>query len=189
MWREKIIEFMDKNKKPAWRYAHSYRIYHLAKELDVEQKCDDDILFAVAMLHDIGAYPKYMEEGIGHPITSKKFAGKFLNEIGFPPSKIDVALEAIDKHMFTSEAGESIEAIVIRDSDILDFLGIIGVARSFLKAQDDLHLGYEEFLNLSKTLPNKVVTEKAKAMAEERQKEMEDFIEKLQKETFNGEYI
>jgi len=37
MWREKIINFMRKNRKPEWRYPHLYRIYHLAKELDVEK--------------------------------------------------------------------------------------------------------------------------------------------------------
>ncbi len=178
-----------KKQKPEWRYAHSYRIYHLAKELDEEEKCDDDILFAVAMIHDIGAYPQYKEEGMDHPVTSRKFAEKFLKEIGFPTSKIQVALEAIDKHMFTSDVGKNVEAIIIRDADILDFLGIIGVARSFLKAQDDLRLGYQEILNLSKTLPDKTVTEKARVMAEERQEEMEDFIEKLRIETFGGGFV
>lgn len=142
MWREKVVDFVKEHKEPEWRYAHSHRIYHLAKELDVEKRCDDDILFAVAMMHDIGAYPQYKEEGVDHPVTSRKFAEKFLREIEFPPSKIDVALEAIDKHMFTSEPGKSIEAIIVRDADILDFLGVISVARSFLKAQDDLRMGY-----------------------------------------------
>lgn len=189
MWREKIIEFMNKNKKPEWRYAHSYRIYHLARELDVEKKCDDDILFAVAMIHDIGAYPQYKEEGVEHPVTSKKFAERFLKEIDFPTSKLSTALESIEDHMFNSEVGKSHEAIVVRDADILDFLGIIGVARSFLKAQDDLRLGYEELLKLSKILPDKTVTEKAKAMAKERMREMEDFLMKLREETFDGKYM
>ena len=189
MWREKLIGFMEQNKKPEWRYAHSYRIYHFAKELDLEKKCDDDILFAVAMLHDIGAYPQYKEEGVDHPVTSRKFAEKSLKEIGFPTSKMEVALEAIDKHMYTSDIGKSVEAIIVRDADILDFLGIIGVARSFLKAQDDLRPGYQEILDLSKTLPDKAVTEKARVMAKERQREMEDFLERLQKETFRGEFI
>lgn len=189
MWRRKIIEFMGKNKKPEWRYAHSYRIYHLSKELDVEGRGDDDILFAVAMIHDIGAYPQYREEGVDHPVTSRKFAETFLREIGFPAAKLDVALEAIDKHMFTSAKGESLESILVRDADILDFLGVIGVARSFLKAHDDLRLGYEELLKLSKTLPDKAVTEKARAMTEERLKEMEDFLKKLREETFDGKYI
>lgn len=189
MWREKLVEFMEKNKKPEWRYAHSYRIYHLAKELDTKNKCDDDILFAVAMLHDIGAYPQYKEERVDHPITSRKFAEKYLEEIGFPSSKMEVALEAIEKHMFGSDVGKSNESVVIRDADILDFLGIVGVARSFLKVQDDLRSGYEELLKLSKTLPDKVVTKKASVMAKRRQKEMEGFVAKLLEETFNGRYI
>jgi hypothetical protein len=78
---------------------------------------------------------------------------------------------------------------VIRDADILDFLGIVGIARSFLKAQDDLRLGYEEILKLSEALPDKVVTKKARVMAQKRQKEMEDFIAKLVEETFNGRYM
>jgi len=141
------------------------------------------------MLDDTGAYPQYKEEGADHPVTSRKFAERYLREIGFPFSKMDIALEAIDKHMFTSEAGKSAEAIIVRDADILDFLGTVGVARSFLKAQDDLRQGYEELLRLSKTLPEKTVTEKGRAMARERQKEMEDFVEKLRQETFDGQFM
>ena len=61
------------------------------------------------MLDDTGAYPRYREKGVNQPVTSRKFAEGYLREIGFPISKTDVALEAIDKHMFTSAAGKSPE--------------------------------------------------------------------------------
>lgn len=188
-WRDKLIHFMEEHKKPEWRYAHSYRIYHMAKYLDVENKCDEEILFAVAMLHDIGAYPEYAQDGVDHPVTSRKFAEQFLHEIEFPSFKIKVTLEAIGKHMFSSEVGESVEAIVVRDADILDFLGIIGVARSFLKTQHDIKSGYEELKTLSQMLPDLTVTEKARLIANERKKEIEVFLEGLRSETFGGRFM
>ncbi len=189
MWRESLLKFMEENRKPEWRYAHSWRIYHLSKELDVNGECDDDILFAVAMLHDIGAYPKYKEEGVDHPVTSRKFAERFLEEIGFPATKMAVAMESIDKHMFNSEPGGSMEAVIVRDADILDFLGIVGVARAFLKAQDDLRMGHEELQRLAQTLPDMVVTEKARSMAWQRRREMEEFLEKLREQTIGGQFM
>lgn len=70
---------------------------------------------------DIGGYPLYVVQAVDHPVAPLKFAEKFLPEIGFPASKLKIALGAIDEHMFMPEVGESIEAIVIRDGCMLNF--------------------------------------------------------------------
>ncbi len=189
MWRERLVHFFDEHKKPEWRYAHAYRIYHLARELDSEKLCDDDILFAASILHDIGAYPQYKEEGIDHAVTSTQFCKDFLKEIGFPGSKMDSVLNAIEMHMHYSKPGPGLEAILIRDADILDFIGTIGIARAFLKAQDDLRAGYQELSKLAEELPGKAVSEKGRALALERRQEILTFLDKLVHDSFGGKFL
>jgi len=62
-------------------------------------------------------------------------------------------------------------------------------ARSFLKVEDDLRLGYEELSKFVKTLPERIVTPKAKAMVIKRKKEIENVLERIRKETFDGKFI
>lgn len=57
-WKRTIYDFAKTNlKHPAWGWAHSERDYQLALELARIEKLtvDQEILFAAAFLHDVGA--------------------------------------------------------------------------------------------------------------------------------------
>lgn len=61
--------------------------FHLQKEL----------IYAVAMLHDIGRWKEY-EKNIPHNIASAEISTDILNECGFSSQQINAAAEAIKNH-------------------------------------------------------------------------------------------
>ena len=112
MWREEVVNFFAEHKKPQWWRAHACRIQHLARELATENRCDDDILFAVAILHDLDDYPQYRCTGIDHSVNGGKSGEPFLKKIDFPSSKMHTVLDVIEMHVFDSEPGSGLEPIL-----------------------------------------------------------------------------
>jgi HD superfamily phosphodiesterase len=104
-------------------YEHSYRIYHLARQIGQELECDDDVLHAACFLHDLDISAR-------HPEGSAEKARAILEETGFTPGKIDAVYRAILDHMPGSEREEySLEAKLLHDANLLDTLGAIGFTR------------------------------------------------------------
>ena len=102
-------------------YEHSYRIYHLAREIGEEVEFDDDILHAACFLHDI-------EMSVGHPKSSAEKAQAILIETGFTPEKISRVFEAILQHMPEGNPTD-VEGKLLYDANLLDSVGAIGFAR------------------------------------------------------------
>lgn len=101
-------------------YEHSYRIYHLAREIGENIEYDDEILHAACFLHDI-------EMSFGHPESSAEKARAILIETGFTPDKITHVYEAILQHM-PGGAPHSQEGRLLHDANLLDSVGAIGFA-------------------------------------------------------------
>ncbi|MGA2761872.1 MAG: HD domain-containing protein [Spirochaetia bacterium] len=102
-------------------YEHSFRVYHLTREIGEEESYDDDILHAACFLHDI-------EMSKGHPRSSAEKAEAILHETGFVPEKIPLVVEAILNHM-PGGSPSSMEAKLLYDANLLDSLGAVGFAR------------------------------------------------------------
>ncbi len=58
---------------------------------------DEDIIYATALLHDIGRHWQY-RVGIGHEISSALIAPEILRECGFKRKEINVIVQAILYH-------------------------------------------------------------------------------------------
>lgn len=102
-------------------YEHSYRIYHLAREIGEHLEYDDEVLHAACFLHDI-------EMPDGHPGSSAEKAAVILRETGFTPGKIEAVRQAILQHM-PGGSPATPEARLLHDANLLDSLGAIGLAR------------------------------------------------------------
>ena len=102
-------------------YEHSFRVYHLTREIGENQSYDDDVLHAACFLHDI-------EMGKGHPASSADKAEAILHETGFEPEKIPLVLDAIVNHM-PGGSPVSAEAKLLFDANLLDSIGAVGFAR------------------------------------------------------------
>lgn len=102
-------------------YEHSFRVYHLAREIGESMEYDDDVLHAACFLHDV-------EMSVGHPASSAEKAEAILHETGFTPDKIPAVIAAIVNHMPDGRP-ESVEAKLLFDANLLDSIGAVGYVR------------------------------------------------------------
>jgi len=102
-------------------YEHSYRTYHLARQVGEGIDYDDEILHAACFLHDI-------ERMVDHPRGSAEKARAILTETGFPAGKVSGVAEAIVSHMPGGDP-RSVEARLLHDANLLDSIGAVGFAR------------------------------------------------------------
>ncbi|GAB6151697.1 HD domain-containing protein [Desulfosporosinus burensis] len=188
-FQQQLIQIVDKSgAHSAWGVKHCFRVYHLSKELSSHLSLDDEVLYTAAMLHDTGKYPVYALKNIDHALRSKGVAANILQQMMFTPIKLPIVLDAIENHMYYSEPGRSDEAVYLRESDILDNLGNIGLMRLFsLVGQDELVQTPEDAIERARlfadALPNKVSTKAGKRLAVKRREETLRFLAGIKRQT------
>lgn len=158
-------------------FNHCTRVYHLARELDVDNY-DDDILYASCYLHDI-----IIGEN-GYKLSAEK-AEQILHEVGFPPNKIYNVREAIATH-WPGENPQILEAKLLHDANLLDSLGAIGVVRLSIGSFLWYHYkSLREVLNLLKEyreLGKRLIFPRSKELATKKLKFMDETIFELEAE-------
>jgi uncharacterized protein len=141
-YRTAIIEYIRAEAQPPDRFSHQVRLYRLAVELGRGEAFDDDVLFAAAWMHDLGVF-------IGHrpadPVAlaawdnvayALRATPPVLLRLGFPEPKIPAVLNAIRNHLPSSKP-DTIEGVLLRDADILEQLGAVGILRAVSKVGRD----------------------------------------------------
>ena len=130
-WRDTVTAFAAEHfKHPAWGLSHSQRDYRLAREMAAADHIalDDDVLFAAAYLHDMGAFAPWAEDKKEHGDVAAEKIDLVLGDTDFPRAKLDAVRAACRTHMYNyTPVGP--EALYLHDADALDWLGAIGVAR------------------------------------------------------------
>jgi uncharacterized protein len=141
-WRTCVIEYIRAEASPADKFGHQPRVYALAAEIGTGIQYDEDILFAAAWMHDLGVFlghrpqdPEQLSVWDHVPYTIQRSRELLLNW-GFPPEKIDGVAEAILHHQSKDEP-TTVEATLLRDADILEQLGAIGILRAVVKVGRD----------------------------------------------------
>jgi len=188
-YRQELLHLVKKSgAHSAWGDRHCLRVYFLAKELSQHLSLDDDVLYVAAILHDIGKYPGYSLTNMDHPLRSKGIASNLLQRMDYPTENLPKVLEAIETHMYYSEPGRSDESVYLRDSNILDTLGNIGLTRLFsLVGQDEIIQTPEDAIDRARTfaeaLPNKVYTKAGRRLAIKRREEILRFLAGIKRQT------
>lgn len=190
-WREELTAWAEESfRHPAWGVSHCRRVYRLSLSLaDAEGiELDDDIAFAVAYLHDAGAFLPWGTGGAEQQQGSARAAEEMLPKVGFPDERRDLVIEIIREHGFDKDPGPRPEAQTFHDADVLDFLGAVGVMRllSIVGLEDwtpDPRSALDVAESFAKDLPAKLVLEPARALAERRSAEMADYLARLRDET------
>ncbi|HEX4320310.1 MAG TPA: HD domain-containing protein [Acidobacteriaceae bacterium] len=141
-WRESVIAYIREEAKPVDKFGHQPRLYALASQIAESENCDDDVLFAAAWMHDLGVFlghrpadPAELAAWDHVPYTIAR-SRELLAEWGFPAEKLDAVAEAIQTHQPKDDA-VLLEAVVLRDADILEQLGAIGAMRALVKVGRD----------------------------------------------------
>lgn len=193
-WREQLCSFAKKNLvHSAWGYEHGLRDYTLAMDLATTENIsvDEEVVFAAALLHDMGGFPPYEKEGVDHALRSTQVVDPVLEAAGFPMSKSELVKKAILNHSYYDPTRPATtEGIVLHDADTLDFMGAMGIAR--LLSVVGREKGLKEMRTVVKVLgsfQNSLTTKLyggayTKKMGTERAEEMGVFLGQLKKQSY-----
>lgn len=182
--------------------SHINRVEALCLKIQKEEGGDPFVLQLAALLHDIGVIKEH-EEGGDHAIYSADIALEFLSKSGLGKEVIEAVTGCIRVHRFSAgESPETLEARILQDADRLDALGAVGIFRAVLSMGalrmlkyttgmdkgsskrtvyiEDPIEGFNEYMQYKPfTIPEKLNTDTAKKIAEERLKIMRLYLKSL----------
>ena len=162
---------------------HSIRVYKNAMLLaETEPTADRFIVALSALLHDADDYKLFQTENNAN-------ARSFLKSVNVDRETTDRICEVINSVSFSKNRGKkpkTIEGQIVQDADRLDAIGAIGIARTFAfggKHNRSLESSIDHFHEKLLLLKDMLNTEKAKELAENRHRFMEQFLKEWEKET------
>jgi uncharacterized protein len=191
-FRTSLAEYIRKEARPVDKFGHQPRLYALTELVGRGLKYDDDVVYAAAWLHDLGVFAGHRPEGaeslarwdsVGYAIA---LAPSVLGEAEFPAEKISAVLEAIRTHQ-PQQIPQTLEATILRDADILEQLGAIGILRTAAKiGRDTRYATFSDAAPVLKKalaeLPGKLTLKNAQTLAEPRIALLRAFLEELEDE-------
>jgi uncharacterized protein len=192
-FRTALMDFIRREAKPVEKYGHQPRLYALTRQIAWDLNYDDDVVFAAAWLHDLGVFVGHRPEDPAelakwdHVRYTCERAPQILADAGFPAEKVQAVITVVREHQ-PHDQPTSIESTVLRDADILEQLGGIGILRTVCKVGRDTR--YSTFTDAIETLrknlqvlPGKIHLENAKRVAEPRIAALKSFLEAIDSES------
>ncbi len=140
VFEKKITEISNESADPAHDLLHFKRVVATAKKLAAQENANGgnanlEIVVPAAWLHDFVIIAKNDPRRSIASKLSAEGAIKFLRSIDYPEKHSGAIAHAIAAHSFTAKiTAETLEAKIVQDSDRLDGLGAIGIARVFATA-------------------------------------------------------
>ena len=174
-WRESVVQYIRAEAQPVDKFGHQPRLYALCRQVGEGLEFDDDIVFAAAWMHDLGVFLGHRPLDVAElarwdhvPYTVAR-SRELLTGWGFPAAKLTAVAEAIQTHQ-PKDDPRDIEAVILRDADILEQLGAIGALRAIAKIGRDTR--FPTFSTVApvlakaiEELPGKIRLENAKRLA------------------------
>ncbi len=191
-FRQAIRDYIAREARPVDKFGHQPRLYALACRVGEGHGYDDDVLFAAAWLHDLGVF-------IGHRPEDPEALARWdnvayamervpplLREAKFPPEKVDAAVEAIRTHQPAGQPG-AIEGVILRDADILEQLGAVGILRTVCKIGRDTRFptfsdAVESLRKACVALPSQIRLDTARVLAREKIEVLQAFLAAIDRE-------
>jgi uncharacterized protein len=197
-FRPSLAEYVRSQALPVDKLGHQPRLYELTRLVGRGLAYDDDVVYAAAWLHDLGVFIGHRPEdpvelsrwdNVGYAM---KQAPAALLQAGFPTTKVAQVVEAIRTHQ-PHLTPSSIEGMILRDADILEQLGAIGILRVAAKIGRDTR--YPTFTDAATTLrkalaelPGNLHLDTAKTLAGPRIALLEAFLQELDQEAHGALY-
>lgn len=182
---------------------HIYRVLYHALDIASSYHIDKDVLIAACLLHDIGRDAQFRNLKLDHAVVGGEMAYEFLIQIDWPQDKAQHVKACISTHRFrNNDQPISMEAKILFDADKLDATGTLGIARTLaykgivaeplyyvdedgcvLDGQNEERPSFFHEYNWKlKHVYNKFYTDRAKAIAKERQRASISFYESMYSE-------
>ena len=197
-YRELLEQYIRENARPADKFSHQPRLYSLAKQLAEGKAFDDDVLHAAAWMHDLGVFVGHRPEKLedlarwDNVAYAMKEAPAVLRRFGFPSEKIAAVVEVIRTHQPSGQP-TCFEAVLLRDADILEQLGAVGILRTVSKVgRDTRFVRFSDALRVlrqnANELPGKLQLDAARRLAAPRNEALLSFLRAAGAETGNIEW-
>lgn len=191
-FRTAIARLIEKEARPVDKFGHQPRLYALTRRIGEDLIYDDDVVYAAAWLHDLGVF---VGNRPADPVALKNWdhvgyacsrVPGLLNQSGFPSEKIPAVLDAIRTHQ-PHDDPQTMEATILRDADILEQLGSIGILRSVSKVGRDTRYGrFSEIVPVLRKaladLPPRLRLESTRALARPRLEVLASFLQAVDSE-------
>tara|TARA_Y100000590_G_C15453350_1_gene913572 strand:+ start:303 stop:914 length:612 start_codon:yes stop_codon:yes gene_type:complete len=187
-----------KENDPAHDFNHIMRVYYNAEKICKSEKVNKKLVLSSVLLHDIIKSSKTKNSAL----KSGQLAKKILKKINYSENEIGIIYDAICFHSFSNgKTPSSLEGKVLQDSDRLDALGAIGLARVFSYSGTNQRLFYDSTDPFSKNrklndkkwaldhfyqklllLEDKMHTKTGKELAKKRTRILKKFLKDLKNE-------
>lgn len=190
---DRLAQYVETQARPVDKFGHQPRLIELTLILGADLPHDREIVAAAAWLHDLGVFAGHRPENPeelarwDHVAYAGSHSPAILRQVGFPEEKIPPVLAAIRQHQPGDEP-ETIEATILRDADILEQLGAVGILRTVSKVGRDTR--FPRFTdavavlrrNLDE-LPGKLRLESARQLAAPRIAILQQFLQAVHDES------
>ncbi|MFZ5937302.1 HD domain-containing protein [Pseudomonas sp. HS6-2] len=115
--------------------SHIHRVWVNVQRIQRVEGGDLQVLLAATVLHDCVAIEKNSPlRGQASTLSADK-AASILAGLGWPSERIEQAAHAVKTHSYSAGfEPQTLEARILQDSDRLDALGAVGIARCFYTA-------------------------------------------------------
>jgi len=169
-----------------WAVAHAKRLIELIKQIGVDIPHDSHVMELAAYMHDWGAFPIYIQKGVEHAIRSRQVVeAEILPRLDLTSAQKDILLETIELHDYRDmRLTKSNEALLLREADMLEFLGMIGMARDFARGPRDIEACYRRILDRRYGIQGHFTIPRAQEIARIRLERMEESLQWLNEESF-----
>ena len=172
----------------AWAIAHARRLIELIKQIGTDIPYDTEIIELAAYMHDWGAFPLYIQKDVEHALRSRQVVEiDILPHLDLTPEQKTILLEAIELHDYRDPRPvPSNEARLLREADMLEFLGMIGMAREFARGPKNVETCYRRVLSRRNGIQGRFTLPRAREIAQVRLERMETSLQWLLEESFGA---
>lgn len=169
-----------------WAVAHARRLLELIKQIGVELPYDPYVMELATYMHDWGAFPCYIQKDIEHAVRSRQVVeAEILPRLDLTPAQKEILLEAIELHDYRDvRQAKSREALLLREADMLEFLGAIGMARDFVRGPRNLQACYRRIMDRRYGIEGRFTIPQAQKIAQIRLERMGQSLQWLYEESF-----
>ncbi len=128
--KKEVESMMDND--TAHDFEHVMRVYKNARKICKKEKVNEKLVLSAVLLHDIVSYPKSDKRSKLSSLESAEKSKQILKKYNFSKEETMIISNAIRDHGFSQDkVPETVEGKILQDSDRLDALGAIGIARVF----------------------------------------------------------
>jgi uncharacterized protein len=191
-WRQGLEQYIAREARPREKFGHQPRLYALTRAIGRGLTYDDDVVHAAVWLHDLGVFTGHRPEDPAllaawdNTAYAVERAPGILEELGFPREKVAAVLACIRTHQPSGEP-DTLEATILRDADILEQLGAVGVLRTVCKVGRDTRFSTftEAMASLRRaceTLPERVRLPSTQALMSTRVNHLQLFLDAILEE-------